>query len=123
MDLLDDKKKDLDLDDHTWRIYSADVSAPPAYIGKNALVEKAYLTQGSRAEGTIKNSVLFTDTVVAEKAKVVDSVLMPGVVVEEGATVTRALVADGVKIGKGAKVGSADSENILLVSKNVKGAE
>ena len=123
MDLLDENKKDLNLDDHTWRIYSADVSAPPAFIGKNSKVEKAYLTQGCRAEGHVKNSVLFTDSVVAEGAKVVDSVLMPGVVVEEGASVTRALVADGVKIGKGAKVGSANSENILLVSKNVKGAE
>ncbi len=123
MDLLDEKKKDLNLDDHTWRIYSEDISAPPAYIGKNAKVEKVYLTQGSRAEGNVKNSVLFTDTVVAEGATVIDSVLMPCVVVEEGATVIRALVADKVKIGKGAKVGSADSENILLVSKNVKGAE
>ena len=43
--------------------------------------------------------------------------------VEEGATVTRAIVASGVKIGKGAVVGSADSENIILVSKNVKGVE
>ena len=48
---------------------------------------------------------------------------MPGAVVEPGAVVTRALVADGVKIGKGAVVGSADSENILLVAKNVKGVE
>jgi glucose-1-phosphate adenylyltransferase len=48
---------------------------------------------------------------------------MPGVKVEEGAVVTRALVAGGVKIGKGAVVGSPDSENILLVSKNVKGVE
>ena len=123
MDLLDEKKKDLDLDDHTWRIYSEDVSAPPAYIGNNAKIEKAYLTQGCRVEGQIKNSVLFTDTEVQEGAIVIDSVLMPGVVVEKGAVVTRALVADGVKIGKGAKVGSAGSENILLVSKNVKGAE
>ena len=52
-----------------------------------------------------------------------DSVLMPGVVVDEGAVVTRALVANNVHIGKGAVVGSADSENILLVAKNVKGVE
>ena len=34
-----------------------------------------------------------------------------------------ALVADGIKIGKGATVGSADSENIELVAKRVKGEE
>jgi glucose-1-phosphate adenylyltransferase len=48
---------------------------------------------------------------------------MPGVEVEAGATVIRALVADDVKIGKGAVVGSADSENIELVAKRVKGVE
>ena len=48
---------------------------------------------------------------------------MPGASVAEGAVVTRALVAEGVKIGKNAVVGSADSENILLVAKNVKGVE
>ena len=48
---------------------------------------------------------------------------MPGVVVEDGAVVTRALVADGVVISKDAVVGSADSETIELVAKDVKGVE
>ena len=74
-------------------------------------------------DGTVKNSVLFTDSKVAADAKVIDSVLMPGAVVEEGAVVQRALVADGIRIGKNAVVGSADSENIELVAKRVKGEE
>ena len=122
MDLLN-KQNGLDLDDRSWRIYTEDVSALPAYIGPNADVDRIYITQGCELEGEVKSSVLFTNTVVAEGASVVDSVLMPGVKVEEGAVVTRALVASGVKIGKGAVVGSPDSENILLVSKNVKGVE
>jgi glucose-1-phosphate adenylyltransferase len=122
MDLLN-KQNGLDLDDRSWRIYTEDVSALPAYIGPNADVDRIYITQGCELEGEVKSSVLFTNTVVAEGASVVDSVLMPGVKVEEGAVVTRALVASGVKIGKGAVVGSPDSEKILLVSKNVKGVE
>ena len=74
-------------------------------------------------DGLVKNSVLFTGAKVAPGAKIIDSVLMPGVEVEEGAVVTRALVVDNVKIGKNAVVGSADSENIELVSKRVKGVE
>ena len=74
-------------------------------------------------DGAVKNSVLFTGAKVASGAKVIDSVLMPGAEVAEGAVVTRALVADGVKIGKNAVVGSADSENIELVAKRVKGDE
>lgn len=71
----------------------------------------------------VKNSVLFTGARIGAGAKVIDSVLMPDAEVAEGATVIRSLVADGVKIGKDAVVGSADSEHIELVAKNVKGAE
>lgn len=89
----------------------------------DASVERAFITQGCIVDGTVKNSVLFTGAKVAPGAKIIDSVLMPGVEVEEGAVVTRALVADNVKIGKNAVVGSADSENIELVAKRVKGEE
>ena len=122
MDLLDEKDE-LDLSDPTWRIYSEDASSLPAYIGPDAVLDRVYLTQGTQVEGTAKNSVLSTLSQVKAGAKVIDTVLMPNAKVEEGATVTRAIVASGVKIGKGAVVGSADSENIILVSKNVKGVE
>ena len=122
MDLLD-KKNELDLSDSSWRIYSEDSSALPAYIGPDAEIDRIYVTQGTIIMGSAKNSVLSTGSIIMDGAKVVDTVLMPDAKVEEGAVVTRAIVASGVKIGKGAVVGSADSENILLVSKNVKGEE
>ncbi len=122
MDLLD-KKNELDLSDPTWKIYTEDVTTLPHYVGADADIKRAFITQGCVIEGEVKNSVLFTGAKVGAGAKIIDSVLMPGVVVEEGAKVTRALVADGVKIGKEAVVGSADSEHIELVAKRVKGVE
>lgn len=122
MDLLD-KNNELDLNDSTWTIYTEDVSIPPQYIGENADIKRAFITQGCIIDGTVHNSVLFTGARVSRNAKVIDSVLMPGVEIAEGATVTRALVAANTKIGKGAVVGSADSEHIELVSKHVKGVE
>lgn len=122
MDLLD-ANNELDLDDPTWKIYTEDVTALPQYIGPDADITRAFITQGCMVDGEVKNSVLFTGARVNPGAKVIDSVLMPGVEIEEGAVITRALVADGVKIGKDAVVGSADSEHIELVSKRVKGVE
>ena len=122
MDLLD-ANSELDLGDPTWKIYTEDVTALPQYIGPDADITRAFITQGCMVDGEVKNSVLFTGARVNPGAKVIDSVLMPGVEVEEGAVITRALVADGVKIGKDAVVGSADSEHIELVSKRVKGVE
>ncbi len=122
MDLLDNKGA-LNLDDASWKIYTADASELPQYIGPEANVDVAYITQGCHIEGNLKHSVVFTGVDVKKNATVIDSVLMPGAVIEEGAVVTRALVGNGVKVGKGAVVGSADSEEILLVAKNVKGVE
>ncbi len=122
MDLLD-KKSALDLGDSSWKIYTEDTNSLPQYIGQDAEISRAFITQGCVIDGQVKNSVLFTGAKVAAGAKVIDSVLMPGAVVEEGAIVTRALVADGIKIGARAVVGSADSENIELVAKRVKGEE
>ena len=122
MDLLD-KKNELDLSDPTWKIYTEDVTTLPHYVGAEADIKRAFITQGCVIEGEVKNSVLFTGAKVGAGAKIIDSVLMPGVSVEEGAVVTRALVADGVKIGKEAVVGSAGSEHIELVAKRVKGVE
>ena len=122
MDLLD-RKSGLDLDDRTWKIYTEDIPTFPQYISEGADVTNAYITQGCVVEGEVKNSVLFTSAKVGEGAKVHDCVLMPGAVVEPGAVLNRVIVADGVKIGSRAVVGSADSEHIELISKNVKGVE
>lgn len=122
MDLLS-PDNELDLSDLTWKIYTEDVTALPQYIGTEARIQNAYITQGCVIEGEVTNSVIFTGAKVRPGAKVIDSVLMPGDIVEDGAAVIRALVANGVNIGKGALVGSADSEHIELIAKRVKGAE
>jgi glucose-1-phosphate adenylyltransferase len=116
MDLLK-KNSALDLGDKTWKIYTEDVNALPQYIGEEAKIENAYITQGSVVLGEVKNSVLGTNCVVGKGAKVVDSVIQPGAKIGEGAKVTRCIVADDVEIAPGAVVGSANSEHIELVAK------
>ena len=122
MDLLN-PKNELDLSDRAWTIYTEDVTVLPQYIGAEAKIKNAYITQGCVIEGEVTNSVIFTGAKVRPGAKVIDSVLMPGAIIEDGAVVVRALVANGITVGKGALVGSADSEHIELIAKRVKGAE
>ena len=122
MDLLDDKNE-LDLGDSSWKIYTEDITTLPQYVGVNADIKRAYITQGCVIDGEVKNSVLFTSTKVGTNAKVFDSVLMPNAIVEDGAVVNRVLVADGVRIGKGAVVGSPDSDHIELIANDVEGVK
>ena len=117
MDLLKNDNE-LDMGDDTWKIYTEDVNALPQYIGEEAEIVNAYITQGSVILGEVRNSVIGTNCTVAKGAKVIDSVIQPGVVIGEGAVVTRCIVADNVCIEPGAVVGSADSETVQLVAKN-----
>lgn len=122
MDLLD-PECELDLSDASWKIYTEDVTTLPHYVGTEASIKNAFITQGCTISGEVRNSVLFTGAKVGTNAKVIDTVLMPNAVVEDGAVVNRVLVADGVTIGKGAVVGNADSEHIELIAHDVKGVE
>ena len=116
MDLLK-PGNELDLGDTSWKIYTEDVNALPQYIGEEAVVENAYITQGAVIMGEVRNSVIGTGCEVGRGAKVIDSVIQPGAKIGEGAKVTRCIVADNVEVAPGAVYGSADSESIELVAK------
>ena len=51
MDLLD-KNNELDLNDNTWKIYTEDVTALPQYIGAEASIDRAFITQGCVVDQT-----------------------------------------------------------------------
>ena len=118
MDLLKKNNK-LDLGDESWKIYTEDLNSLPAFIGEDADIDNAYITQGSVVLGTVKNTILGTNSYIGKNAKVIDSVINPGAKIGEGAKVIRCIVADDVEIGPGVKVGSANSEHIELVAKKV----
>ena len=120
MDLLDPDDP-LDLSDPSWKIYTEDISTIPHFVGAKARLRRAYVNQGCVIEGTVENSVLFTNVEVAGDAVITDSVLMPDVEVSAGAQVRRCIVMAGVNIGAGAVVGDPKSEHITLISKNVRG--
>ena len=104
MDLISDPPK-LQLNDPLWRIYSKNPIMPPHYAGKNASVSDSLVTEGSRVEGTVRHSVLFYNTAVAEGAMVTDSVVFPGAVIGKGARVQRAIIGENAHIGDYAVVG------------------
>ncbi|MGB7595440.1 MAG: glucose-1-phosphate adenylyltransferase [Erysipelotrichaceae bacterium] len=110
---------DLNLADPTWKIYTEDITMPSQYVGENAIIKNAYINQGCVVDGHVENSVLFTNVVVEEGAKVLDAVLMPGVVVRKGAIVQRVIVAEDVEIKENAKAGKPGDGEIELIHRNV----
>ena len=105
MDML--SRGDLDLLESSWPIYARLPSEPPAFIGKDALVEHSVITQGCEVDGKVLNSVLSPAVRIEEGAEVQYSVLMPGVTVEKGAVVKYAILGENCHVAAGAKIGDS----------------
>ena len=111
MDLLQDEPPfDLNGD---WKVYSSNPSMPPHYIGPDAKVKKAMITEGSMILGEVEHSIIFPGVRVGKGAKVTNSVLMPNARVEANAVVDYAILAQESVIAEGARV--TGSEGAITV--------
>ncbi len=114
MDLLSDPPL-LDLSsevDHNkeWRIYSKSPIMPPHYVGKNASITNALVTEGCEVLGTVCHSILFAGCTIEEGAMVTDCVLMPGAHVKKDAVIHKSIIGENCVIGEGAVVGDDRQE-------------
>ena len=129
MDLLADDPP-LDLSDTEWRVYSANQSMPPHYIGPKGSVTSSLIAEGAAILGQVSNSVIFYGVTVEEGAKVVDSVVMPGPVIEKNAVVDKAIIGEDCTVHSNAVVHHKDGtvavfgrHTEVAPQKNVKAAK
>jgi glucose-1-phosphate adenylyltransferase len=115
MDLLEDTPPfELNGD---WKIYSSNPSMPPHYVGPDAVVKRAMISEGAKILGEVEHSVIFPGATVGKGAKVTNSVIFPGTVIEDGAVVNYAILAQDVTVKAGAKVEGKENE-ISVVAEN-----
>ena len=117
MDLLEANQ--LDLFDQSWKIYTDDRALVPQCIGDKAIIDNAFISQGSIVNGEIHHSVLFSNTKVEEGAKLYDTVVMNNAHIGKNAKLYRCLVQDDAKVPDGMVLGKKNSKEILLVSKDL----
>jgi glucose-1-phosphate adenylyltransferase len=92
--------------DPRWPILTRDEERPPAQFRDHAVVEESLVANGSRVDGTVRRSVLFSGVVVERGAEIVESVILPDVHVGAGARVERAIVDKYARVGAGAQLGA-----------------
>lgn len=102
MDMLEDEPA-ID-PDGPWQMYSNSPSMPPHYVGREAKVSRAIVSEGVQILGSVINSVVFSGVRVARNSQVVRSVIMPDVKVGEGARVEYAIMASRAVVEPGAVV-------------------
>ena len=97
-----------------WRIYSFNPSMPPQFVGKDAHIVRAMISEGTMIFGTVENSVIFPGVRVAKGAVVRNSVLLPSARVGEGAVVDYAILAQNVTVEAGAQVIGEQSQIAVI---------
>lgn len=102
MDMLEDEPA-ID-PDGPWQMYSNSPSMPPHYVGREAKVSRAIVSEGVQILGSVINSVVFSGVRVARNSQVVRSVIMPDVKIGEGARVEYAIMASRAVVEPGAVV-------------------
>ena len=123
MDLIGENV-DLDFDKIMGglKIYSADTSTTPQYIGKSAAISGSLVNQGAVVLGKVNKSVISDGVLIERGATVEYSVVMPGVTIEKNAVVRNAVVAPDSIVFAGDVVEGKDGD-IVLYSRKVKAHE
>ncbi len=93
------------LADKSWKIYSKSPAMPPHYIGAEASLNNALVSEGCVVYGSVERSVLFTGAHVGKGAVIRDSIVMPNAEIGDGAIVTKAIIGEGSVISAGAVIG------------------
>lgn len=93
------------LADKSWKIYSKSPAMPPHYIGAEASLTNALVSEGCVVYGSVERSVLFTGAHVGKGAVIRDSIVMPNAEIGDGAIVTKAIIGEGSVISAGAVIG------------------
>ena len=107
--------------DERSKIYARNSALPSSYIDDDALIQNAFVAEGSDICGTVRHSIISVGCTVGKDALVEDSVVMPGVVIESGAIVRHAILGEDSHIGRNCVVGGAygpeEKKQISVTSK------
>lgn len=76
----------------------------PTYYGEDAEVSDSLIADGSRIEGTVKNSIIFRGCTIAKDAVVKDSIVLPNSSISEGVELSYVVTDKGVTVRENRKM-------------------
>ncbi|PID74824.1 MAG: glucose-1-phosphate adenylyltransferase [Desulfobacterales bacterium] len=88
---------------------------PPARFGSNATLRNSLISAGSTVDGTVINSILAPGVVVEKGAVIKDSILFTDCVVREKAVIDLAIMDKRVEVCKGAVIGEGGDKSVVNV--------
>ncbi|MCY6355300.1 glucose-1-phosphate adenylyltransferase [Clostridium sp. ZS2-4] len=115
MDLLN-PENELNIHDEHWKIYTANPTKPPQYIGGTAKIRNSLVVEGCTVFGTVNNSVLFPGVHVGKNTIIEDSVIMCNTKIGDNVVIRKAIVGKRATIRRNSVIGN--SEEIVVLGDN-----
>lgn len=118
MDLI--HNSELNLYDHSWKIYSVNPNRPPQYISHEGSVRESLVNEGCVIEGNIVRSVIFQGVEIGVDSQIIDAVVMPDAIIGRNVTIERAIVPPDMVIPDGVTIrGDLQSGEVVLVTEEM----
>lgn len=99
----------LNLHDPDWLIYTPSEDRAPALLGADSDVVGSLIAHGARVEGAVRRSVLFPGVHVGAGAVVEDSIVFHDTRIRPKARVLRSIIDKEVRVGEGVSLGAGES--------------
>ncbi|MFC3884706.1 glucose-1-phosphate adenylyltransferase [Bacillus songklensis] len=107
----------LNLFEHSWRVYSVNPNQPPQYISPDAKVVESLINEGCVVEGNIDHSVLFQGVQVGKHSTIKRSVIMPDAKIGSNVYIENAIIPSEMSIPDGTIIRSDNNEEeVILVT-------
>ncbi len=91
-----------------WKIYTKTDVITPSYIGENAVIERALVSEGAEVYGEVYNSILGPGVIVGPGTVIRDSIVMSGTVIGSNCEITKAIIAERCTIGDRVIMGNGE---------------
>lgn len=99
-----------------WPVYTVTHDTPPAKYGENAVINNAFIANGSFISGTVKNSILSRNVKVEEGAVVENSIIFTDAIISKDKKINHAIIDKGAQIVVASELNGTPSE-VLFVRK------
>ncbi len=114
MDLLS-KDFILDLFDRKWVFRSENYKVAPKYVGEQAEIHSALISDGCKILGEVDTTVIFPQVFVGKKTRIKESVIMPRVQIGEGVLIEKTIIGEGCIIEDGVQLPKDPEGDVVVI--------
>ncbi|MFA6866688.1 MAG: glucose-1-phosphate adenylyltransferase [Clostridia bacterium] len=105
MDILN-ADSGINLNDKKWKIYSRNMAEPPQFVGDDAEVVHAMISEGCYVNGKVTNSIIYHGSTIEKGAEIKDSIIMSNTMIGANARISHAIIGWDCEVGENSVIGA-----------------